>query len=57
MAVSDLSGRIVFRKQVQILRGVNSVSLAEVAKLNEGVYQVQFHFNGEMIADRLVIQR
>lgn len=57
VAVSDLTGRIVFRKQVQILRGVNSVSLAEVAKLNEGVYQVQFHFNGEMIADRLVIQR
>ncbi len=55
--ISDLSGRIVFRKQVQILRGVNSVLLSEIAKLNEGVYQVQFQFNGEMISDRLVIQR
>lgn len=57
VTISDISGRIVLRKNNQLLRGSNNITIPEISGLTEGVYQIRIVHNGESKIDQLVIKR
>ncbi|MBX9783406.1 MAG: T9SS type A sorting domain-containing protein [Chitinophagaceae bacterium] len=57
LTISDISDRIVWRKNNQVLRGSNNITIPEISGLTEGVYQIRIVHNGESKIDQLVIKR
>lgn len=55
--ISDMAGRTVYRQIVSVSKGMNSIDLPVVQKLNNGVYIVQVRINQETMAKKLIINK
>lgn len=55
LEITDVTGRNVYRKDVDVENGFNNVSIEDL-KLNSGVYFVNLNYKNEKITRRLIIQ-
>jgi endonuclease I len=55
MNITDVSGRIVYNKMVDVINGFNNVIINDV-KLQGGVYFVDLNYKNEKITRKLIIQ-
>ncbi len=55
LAITDVSGRIVYTKPVDVVNGFNSITVNDL-KLSGGVYFVNLTYKNEKITRKLIIQ-
>ena len=55
MDITDVAGRNVYRKDVDVVNGFNNVIVNDI-KLTGGVYFVNLHYKNEKITRKLIIQ-
>jgi Secretion system C-terminal sorting domain len=55
--IADLSGKIVSQRKINLQSGENNISLPELAKLTNGVYSIKLVTEGEVITDRIVVNK
>lgn len=53
--ITDVSGRIVYNKNVDVANGFNSIVINDL-KLKAGIYFVNLNYNNEKITRKLIIQ-
>ena len=53
--VSDMNGKIVLRRIVQLNAGENFTKLDELSRSADGIYNVQVNIEGRMISQKLVL--
>jgi GEVED domain/Secretion system C-terminal sorting domain len=56
VTVSDMSGKILYRSNSEVRKGINTIGLP-VEKLSNGTYMVQVSLNEEIITRKLVINK
>jgi Secretion system C-terminal sorting domain len=57
ITISDASGRIVLTQNTIIATGSNNISINNLNKLNEGIYNVRVNSGDEVYTERLMIKR
>jgi hypothetical protein len=55
--ISDMKGRSLYEHAVDVNKGMNTISLPFIQKLNSGMYIVQVRINGETMAEKLIVNR
>ncbi len=57
LSISDINGKLVYRQSVTLNKGVNTIDMPVVQKLNSGIYMVQVSINNETMTEKLIIQK
>ena len=55
MDITDITGRNVYNKNVDVENGFNNVIVNDI-KLHAGIYFVNLHYKNEKITRKLIIQ-
>ncbi len=54
LMLSDLSGKNIFIQSVSIKKGINTIDLPQINRLEKGLYMIRFNYDGKSIIQKLV---